>query len=584
MINIFSKDYLKNKIRNLSIRRKLIFIILSVSLLTLFIGFSFVMVNNIISFKADMKNNALVHARLIGEYCAVPLAFDMKENAYETLDKLKAIPSIQTGIVYNENNEIFAEFYKDNSDKHVSEVPVTKQMSEYKGRYLHVFQPIYNENKIAGTIYLKVSTEVLDKKKHTFFMFSLILFGVIWVFSYILALVFLPIITKPIKNLTDATKKISNKAEYNVRVEKTGNDEIGMLVDEYNNMLEQIHVREESLKQRTIELTTTLSDLKRMQGKLIESEKMAALGQLIAGVAHEVNTPLGAIRSSVSNISGSIDTIINEYPLFIQKLTSAECDMLFSLTSYALQNQICLTSKEERQYKRELIGALEEMKIKNADSIADTLVDMGIYSNIDKFLPIFKDEKCEQILKMAYKLTGMQRSTQNISMATDKASKVVFALKNFARMDQSGEMIKSSIIDGIETVLTLYYNQLKQGVEVTRDYKEVPQICCYPDELNQIWTNILHNALQAMGHKGKLHIAVYTEDVNLVVAITDNGIGIPPEIQDKIFQPFFTTKPAGEGSGLGLDIVKKIIDKHKGKITVDSIPGKTTFRIYLPIL
>jgi signal transduction histidine kinase len=161
---------------------------------------------------------------------------------------------------------------------------------------------------------------------------------------------------------------------------------------------------------------------------------------------------------------------------------------------------------------------------------------------------------------------------------------VVFALKNFARMDHSGEMVKSNIIDGIETVLTLYYNQLKQGVEVSRDYAEIPQIYCFPDELNQIWTNLLHNALQAMQHKGKLNIAVSLDSTNVVVSITDSGSGIPPEIQDKIFQPFFTTKPAGEGTGLGLDIVNRIVEKHKGKITVSSIPGKTTFNIYLPII
>jgi signal transduction histidine kinase len=151
-------------------------------------------------------------------------------------------------------------------------------------------------------------------------------------------------------------------------------------------------------------------------------------------------------------------------------------------------------------------------------------------------------------------------------------------------MDQTGEMVKTNIIDGIETVLTLYHNQLKQGVEVIRKFNEIPQIMCFADELNQVWTNILHNALQAMHHKGILHIGVKQLDGFIVTSITDSGSGIPPEIKEKIFQPFFTTKPAGEGSGLGLDIVKRIIDKHKGKIEVESVPGKTTFSIYLPVI
>ena len=570
--------------KHLSIRRKLIFIILLVSLFTLVIGFSLVMVNNVINFRTEMKTNSAVNARLIGEYCAVSLAFDVKENTTETLNKLKAIPSVYSGVVYNEKNEVFAAFYRHKANKEVLPVPANRTLCEYRGDFLHVFQPIYYDKKICGTIYLKVSTEELDKRKHAYLTFTLILFVVIWVVSYFLALGFLPIITKPILSLTEATKKISEKADYNVRVVKISNDEIGMLVDEYNNMLEQIHIREESLKQRTVELSNTLHDLKLMQSKLVESEKMAALGQLIAGVAHEVNTPLGAIRSSVGNISNSLETVLYELPLFIQQLENGQRELFFELTAKALKNQIVITSKEERKFKRELISILEEKEVKQADSIADTLVDMGIYEDIDRFLPVFKDANSETILKMAYKLTGMQRSTQNISTATDRASKVVFALKNFARMDHSGDMVKANIVDGIETVLTLYYNQLKQGVEVTRNYAEIPNIYCFPDELNQIWTNILHNALQAMQYKGKIHINVFTENTNVVVAITDNGSGIPKEIQEKIFQPFFTTKAAGEGSGLGLDIVSRIIEKHKGKITVESVPGKTTFNIYLPII
>lgn len=569
-------------LRNLSIRLKLILIVLLVSLFTLVLGFSLVMWNNIANLKTDMKNNAIINARLIGEYCAVPLNFDIKDNAIETLEKLKAIPSVEIGIVYNDKNEIFAEFFKNNNNTNVLSVPTDKQLSKFEGNYLHVFQPIFFEKKICGSIYLKVSTEALSEKKHAYLMFTLLIFAIVWIISYFLALGFLPIITRPVKRLTEATREISMNAKYNVRVDKLGNDEIGQLVDEFNNMLEQIYIREESLKLRTIELSDTLNDLKRMQGKLIESEKMAALGQLIAGVAHEVNTPLGAIRSSVGNISNSLETFLHELPVFINSLSTERRELFFKLTKQALKNQQVLTSKEERKFKRDLIVILEEKNVKNAESIADTLVDIGLYDNINEFMPIFLEENNETVLKMAYKLTGLQRSTQNIITATDKASKVVFALKNFAHIDQSGEMVKANIIDGIETVLTLYYNQLKHGVEVVRDYKEIPKIFCYPDELNQIWTNLLHNSLQAMQNKGKIIIKAFTENEFIVVSFTDNGSGIPIEIKDKIFQPFFTTKSAGEGTGLGLDIVRRIVEKHKGKIGLESEPGKTTFSIYLP--
>ena len=131
-------------------------------------------------------------------------------------------------------------------------------------------------------------------------------------------------------------------------------------------------------------------------------------------------------------------------------------------------------------------------------------------------------------------------------------------------------------------MLELYRNQLKHGVEVIRSYETLP-ISCYPDELIQVWTNLIHNAVQAMQGKGRLEIRAFESEGRAIVQVTDSGSGIPADIQEKIFEPFFTTKPAGEGSGLGLDIVRNIIEKHSGKIEVESVPGKTTFTVLIPI-
>jgi signal transduction histidine kinase len=144
-------------------------------------------------------------------------------------------------------------------------------------------------------------------------------------------------------------------------------------------------------------------------------------------------------------------------------------------------------------------------------------------------------------------------------------------------------MIETNITEGIDVVLTIYHNLFKQGVEVTKNYQAVPPILCLPDELNQVWTNLIHNAIQAMENQGELEIAVFQQNGQVVVQITDSGPGIPDNVKDRIFEPFFTTKAAGEGSGLGLDIVRKIVEKHRGKIEVESRPGRTTFSIMLPI-
>ena len=190
----------------------------------------------------------------------------------------------------------------------------------------------------------------------------------------------------------------------------------------------------------------------------------------------------------------------------------------------------------------------------------------------------------ERILNLAYKLSELKRATQTIGTATERGSKVVFALKSYAHQDASGEKIESDITTGIETILTLYHGQMKHGIELVKKFDaNLPKLLCYPDELNQVWTNLIHNALQAMDNKGTLTISVVRQDEQLKIGIEDSGKGIEPKHMPKIFDAFYTTKAAGEGSGLGLHIIRKIIDKHSGTISVESEPGRTLFTVLLPI-
>ncbi|WP_293338920.1 response regulator [Microcoleus sp. CAWBG58] len=341
---------------------------------------------------------------------------------------------------------------------------------------------------------------------------------------------------------------------------------------------------QKKLKQKNDELTITLEQLQATQEQLVQSEKMAALGQLIAGIAHEINTPLGAIRSSIGNITGFLDNNLDSLPVFFKELSAERQHDFLSLMYSSRQQTYSLSTREKREFKRGVKQQLDAEGIDNADSLASILVNIGLQGNVQEFVPLLKDPDGENIIKTAYDFASIQKSARTIATATERAAKVVFALKNYARYDVHGDKLEVNITDGIETVLTLYQNQLKQGVEIVRNYQaQLPPVLCYPDELNQVWTNLIHNALQAMDNQGTLTIDAWEQDTNFAVKITDSGAGISPEILPKIFEPFFTTKPAGEGSGLGLDIVKKIIKKHQGTIDVESVPGQTAFTVSLPI-
>jgi signal transduction histidine kinase len=312
-------------------------------------------------------------------------------------------------------------------------------------------------------------------------------------------------------------------------------------------------------------------------------------------------------------------------PELFQYTSQEQQTIFFALLNKALRSKRQLSSREERTLRRKIQKELETHHITQTNRIAHLLVYMGIYDDITPFLPLFSNENGQKILETAYNLILQHHSSANIGNAVDRTSKIVSALKNYARHDEAGQKLKAHILKGIEFVLTLYSHQFQQGIELITHYEDVPAISCYPEKLEQVWTNLIFNAIQAMENEGTLEIIVskrqkaegergvrklgtwevgkngsaedgsaalhggenqhsVTSSQYILVQITDSGPGIPKENRERIFEPFFTTKASGEGSGLGLDICRKIIDKHRGKIEVDSQPGKTTFSVWLPVV
>jgi signal transduction histidine kinase len=361
-----------------------------------------------------------------------------------------------------------------------------------------------------------------------------------------------------------------------------------MELSDYAKSLEhRVEERTSELQQINQELTTALMDLQNTQDHLVQSEKLAALGKLIASIAHEMNTPLGVIQSSIMNIISYLREDLEQLPQLLQGLSVSQQGLFFELMQGAISGTVELMAQsrqDKRQWRRELWTKLQAEGIQPAELIADRLVELGIYQDFARFKPLLHSPQVESILNIVYGIASVQQSALTITQATTSASKFVLALKTYSYKDNLNQKVQIDLVQSIEVALVVYHNLIKRNITVVRQYPEhLPKISAFAEDMQQIWTNIIRNAIQAMDYQGTLTIVITALDQSLQVSIIDDGPGIPPEVMPRIFEPFFTTKPQGEGSGLGLSIIQKLIDRHQGQITVTSQPGQTTVTVILPI-
>ena len=322
--------------------------------------------------------------------------------------------------------------------------------------------------------------------------------------------------------------------------------------------------------------------VKEAQMMMVHSEKLAALGQLSAGIAHEINTPLGAIKALSNEMStGLHQAYINLFNL-LNKLDDKKRNALIHLITHHNIKKEFLSTREERAYKKQLREQLESHNISDAEFIADKMVQIDMLA-MDQCMIDMAGAHCKDCIQVLYDFFIVQKNNYTILSSVEKASRIVNSLKMYVHSAESSQAVAHSLKESIEAILIIYQNQLKSGIHITINVPDDLLITGYPDELGQVWTNLIVNACQAMNFKGELGISAKEEKNNVVVTITDTGCGIASNIGNKIFDEFFSTKKIGEGSGLGLSIVKKIIDKHNGKIYFESEAGKgTTFYVELP--
>ncbi|MFT6960680.1 MAG: signal transduction histidine kinase [Flammeovirgaceae bacterium] len=318
--------------------------------------------------------------------------------------------------------------------------------------------------------------------------------------------------------------------------------------------------------------------------KLLDSKKLASLGQLTASIAHELNTPLGAIQSSTQSAQHSIGLFIELLSKVAKEMDEIDFDMVGQLLSYSKDESSILSTSQARKQRKLLELNLAEHFPMSDKGLSRDLQRLGIQSLDNNLLKILKSDKSLLILEVTKRTNEILRSNETALNASQKASKVVMALKTYAHNSHEEEREQANINDGIEMALTILQNQLKIGVELEKELTPIPNINCFPDELNQVWLNLIQNSMHAMDKHGKLYISSCQSGNFIEVVVRDDGKGIPTNIQDRIFNPFFTTKATGEGSGLGLSIINKIVEKHEGEINLVSSEGEgATFTVRLPI-
>ncbi|MEM6436374.1 MAG: ATP-binding protein [Cyanobacteria bacterium P01_D01_bin.115] len=364
--------------------------------------------------------------------------------------------------------------------------------------------------------------------------------------AILLALVTSRAINRPLKSVEGVAQQVIRDENFDLRVKISSKDEVGTVAAALNQLIEwvgrytyDLKTSQSKLQARTDELTTALADLKKTQFQLIQNEKMSSLGQLVAGVAHEINNPVNFIHGNIAHV---------------------------------------------QSYTMDLLGlvSLYQQYFPNPPvAINDEIEDIDL------------DFMCKDLPKL---LSSMQ-------LGADRIREIVLSLRNFSRMDEA-EFKAVDIHEGLDSTLMILGNRLKAShsrpkIQIIKNYEDLPLVDCYPQQLNQVFMNILANAIDALedayekqkteANSGQepLQITIstsITDDQWVEIAIADNGLGIPETVKQQIFNPFFTTKPVGKGTGMGMSISYQIVtESHGGQLLCQTTPGTgTTFTIQIP--
>ena len=333
-------------------------------------------------------------------------------------------------------------------------------------------------------------------------------------------------------------------------------------------------------------LDAVYQTVRRVDATARQRESLVALGKLAAGLAHEINNPASASLRAVESLRNTSDYMLQSLVKLAQHGVGADVFLELDRVRTELQQRpIAVGSALETADREEVIGEwMDDRGIEFAWQMAPLLATKGVDEAwFEAVEAIVGADALGASLQWISSTVGVAGLLSELTDTTDRISHLVQDVKTYSQMDRASLQC-ADLTSGIESTLTMLAPKL-EGIEVIRSYgDDVPEVEVYAAELNQVWTNLIDNALDAMGGNGTLRLATSIDGEEVVIEITDSGPGIDPEVQARVFEPFFTTKDVGSGTGLGLDISRRIVvDRHGGAISFESVPGSTTASVRLPL-